>query len=141
MKETANSRMRTTGACLCLLALLLVYAPMASATLMAVTGACCTGEQCPIHGNHHSAPKAPAQASGAPMDCDHADHSSKVNACSMSCCNNLEQIAVHAHIFLLTPLGISTELIPLSAASLAPANVSASQAFAPLAPPPKPLAI
>jgi hypothetical protein len=126
----------------CLFALLLVYAPMASATLMAVTGACCAGDQCPIHGNHHPAQKGATQKSDeAPMECGHdGPGMGKMQACSMSCCHTIEQTVVHAYVFLLTPLSTSARLAPQSLASLALTTNKISPAFAPLAPPPKSVA-
>jgi len=129
------------AACMCLLGLLLIYAPMATATLMAITRACCTGDACPIHGHHHPVRNNPTESRDkAPTDCGHQSQDrSNMGACSMSCCHDAEQNVVHAHIFLLTPLSLATALAPLSAAWLAPANSSASLSLAPLAPPPKSL--
>jgi len=135
-----RSRVRRIGAWTSLLALLLVYAPMASATLMAITGACCTGDRCPIHGNHHPAQKGVAQTSeDAPMDCGHEGHdSNQMRSCSISCCHDVEQSAVHAHIFLLTRLSVSTALAPSSFTPLTSIAQKVSRVFAPLGPPPKP---
>ena len=134
-----HSRVRRIGAWTSLLALLLVYAPMASATLMAVTGACCTGDHCPIHGNHPPAQKGSQTSEAAPMDCGHESHdSNKVRSCSISCCHDVEQSAVHAHVFLLTSLSVSTALAPSSFAPLTSIVQKVSPVFAPLGPPPKP---
>jgi len=144
MKHSAISTFDFTqrvAAWISLLAVLLIYAPVASATLMAVTGACCSGDQCPIHGNHHPAKQNTSQHNDdAPMDCEHHGHSAnKMRSCSMSCCHTVEPAAVHAHIFLISlPVGIS--FTPLS--SVVPA-ISAFRIFStisPLSPPPKPVA-
>lgn len=141
MSRDYKSPTKLSALC-CLFAFLLVYAPMASATLMAVTGACCTGDQCPIHGNHHPSQKDATQKSDeAPMECGHEGPGmGKMQACSMSCCHTVEQAFVHAHIFLLTPLSISPRLAPLSSTTSAFSITKTSPAFAPLAPPPKSLA-
>src|SRR5216684_6885625 len=125
------------AACACLLALLLVYAPIASATLLAVTGACCTGDQCPIHGNHHPAREKPAQQSDdPPMNCDHDGHAAnKTQSCLISCCHSVEQSVAHSNSFLLTPLSLSTALAPQSLAALMLTAAKLSLVFAPLAPP------
>ena len=107
MKHSAQSnfdRSQRAAAWISLLALLLIYAPVASATLMAVTGACCSGDQCPIHGNHHPTSQNTSQnSSDAPMDCDHQAHSTnKMSSCSMSCCRTVEPAAVH---MVLTVVG------------------------------------
>jgi hypothetical protein len=106
---------------------------------MVVTGACCTGDQCPIHGNHHSTQKRVTQKSDdVPMDCGHEGHDmSKMLACSMSCCHTVEQAAVHAYLFLLTPVSLSTALAPQSLASVTLTTTRISPVFAPLAPPPE----
>jgi len=108
--------------------------PLAMATWMASTGACCTTGECPIHGHHH-----PSQNSdNAPLDCGHGGHDmSKMDSCTMSCCQNTEQTAVHANLFLLTPLSVSTSVAPHSAISFSSATTKISPVFAPLAPPPK----
>ncbi len=134
-----HSRVRRMGAWASLLALLVVYAPMASATLMAITGACCAGDHCPIHGSHPPAQKGAQTSEDAPMDCGHEGHdSNKMRSCSISCCHDVEQSAVHAHVFLLTPLSVSTALAPSSFTPLTSIAQKVSPVFAPLGPPPKP---
>jgi hypothetical protein len=142
MKHSAESIFDCTqraAAWISLLAVFLIYAPVASATLMAVTGACCSGDQCPIHGNHHRAHQNTSQHSNdAPMDCDrHAHSTNKMSSCSMSCCHTVEPAAVHSHIYLLFPLSLGAPLASsLSAApSISPAGIFVS--YSPLAPPPK----
>ncbi len=134
-----HSRVRQIGAWTGLLALLLVYAPMASATLMAITGACCTGDHCPIHGNHPAQKGVPQTSEDTAMDCGHQGHdSNKMRSCSISCCQDVEQSAVHAHIFLLTSFSVSTTLAPSSFTPLTSIAAKVSPVFAPLGPPPKP---
>ncbi|HEY6127739.1 MAG TPA: hypothetical protein VIW23_06105 [Candidatus Acidoferrum sp.] len=134
MNKSPKSKTRLAAACICLLAILLMYAPLLGASVMAVTGSCCTGGQCPIHGNHHS----PIENQNTPMDCGHEFHNlGTVDSCSMSCCHNVEQTAIHVHAFVLTSLKISTSLAPFPVVlrSVTPAQISPK--FAPLAPPPK----
>jgi len=128
--KKANS-VRKFVAGICMLALVLVYAPIASATLMAATGACCAGDHCPIHGNHHSAPKT----EDAGMDCGH--HMNQLQSCSMSCCQNAEQPAAHAHLYLLIPVTLTANLVLLTVTAPAAAPIRISPAISPLAPPPK----
>ena len=129
-----HSRVRRIGAWASLAALLLIYAPISSATLMTVTGACCSGDQCPIHGSHHHAQNAKKN----PVNCGHEAHNmSKMDACSMSCCQNAEQSVVHARIFVITPVSLAIAFAPLSSASFAFVAAKISRIFAPLAPPPK----
>jgi hypothetical protein len=106
---------------------------------MAVTGVCCSGDQCPIHGNHHPAQQnTPQHSNDAPMDCDHHGHSpNKMSSCSMSCCQTVEPAAVHAQIYVLIPVPLGAPLASsLSAVpAISPAGIFAS--YSPLAPPPK----
>jgi hypothetical protein len=142
MKHSAKSTFDCTqrvAAWISLLAVLLIYAPVASATLLAITGACCSGEQCPIHGNHHPARQNTSQHSNdAPMDCDHPAHSTnKMSSCSMSCCHTVEPAAVHSHIYVLIPLLLGA---PLASSLCAVRSISSAGIFlsySPLAPPPK----
>jgi hypothetical protein len=132
-KMSFSTRQRLS-ALVCLVALMLMYGRIATSTVMAVTGACCSGDQCPIHGNRHHSQKSEE----TPMDCGHNGHvMSKTDSCTMSCCHNVEQSTVLGNLFLLDPGSLSTSLAPLSAASLAHAATDLSRAFAPLAPPPK----
>ena len=142
MKHSPNPsfvRTRRASAWISLLAILMIYAPIASATFMAVSGACCTGDQCPIHGNHHptknnSSPKNDS----APMECGHEQHSAnKMRSCSVSCCHNIEQSATHANIYLLTPVSVTTGFALNASASTVASHPNISPSFAPLAPPPK----
>ena len=130
---------KSIASVLCLTALLLMYAPMASATLMALSGTCCAGDYCPIHGNHRPAQSGNAEKNkSAPMDCGHEDHDTgKMDSCSMSCCHTVQQTAVNIHVFLLTPLAITTSLATLSPAPIALNSSIVSPVFAPQAPPPK----
>jgi len=142
MTHSANSsldRARRFSALLGLFAILLIYAPIASATFMAVSGACCTGDQCPIHGNHHPAKNnSNPKNDSAAMDCGHEQHSAKnMRSCSVSCCHSIEQSATHANIYLLTPVSVTTGLALNASASTVASDPNISPSFAPLAPPPK----
>jgi hypothetical protein len=129
-----SSTRRRLSALVCLVALMLVNSQIAASAAMAITGTCCSGDQCPIHGNHHH----PQKTDNPPMDCGHGEHNlSTIVNCSMSCCDNTEQPAVHGNLFLLTALSVSTSLTRLSEISFAHPTTNLSPAFAPLAPPPK----
>ena len=140
--KASFDRTRRWTAWISLLAILMMYAPIAGATFMALTGECCTGDQCPIHGNHHPVKNnSTAKNENTPMDCGHQNHAAnKMQSCAMSCCHNVEQSAVHARIFVLTPVSIATALAPRTAATSFTALTNISPSFAPLAPPPKSLA-
>src|ERR1700739_1148372 len=130
----ASLAIRKLAAGVCLMALLLVYAPIASATLMSVTGACCSGDQCPIHGNHHPL----KHDRPAAMDCHGDKHGvNQMDSCSISCCHTDQRAAVNCNIFVLTPISAPAPLLANTQTSLAFAATGLSLAFAPPAPPPK----
>jgi hypothetical protein len=117
-----------------LLALLLIYAPVAGSTLMALTGTCCTAEQCPIHGNRHSSKHHESEST----DCHGDKHNvNQMDSCSMSCCNADQRAAVNANIFVVPPVSVSVPLLPNSSKVFAFAATSMFLAFTPLSPPPK----
>ena len=127
---------RRGSSLVCLLAALLLQVPVVSALAIA-SGVCCTGDHCPVTAHHHSVRKSQE----APMDCDHdqAPSGMKVRSCSMSCCETEEQFAVHANVFLLSPL---IELASGNPFLETVSSFSASEtavSFAPLSPPPKSL--
>jgi hypothetical protein len=102
--------------------------------LLSVTGACCSGDQCPIHGNHH--PSKHDQP--AAMDCHGDKHNAnQLDSCSISCCHTDQRAAVNCNIFVLTSISASVPLLANTQTLLAFAATGLSLAFAPLAPPPK----
>src|SRR5262249_55804003 len=101
VSETPVTQVRQRGcqvfaARFCLLAVALLYAPLAGAAWANHAVACCSGDHCAIPQHHHS--KAPPQPA-AHEDCDH--DASGLVACSMSCCENADQPVLTAMIFLL----------------------------------------
>jgi hypothetical protein len=137
MSRTRKCRFSTKqrlSALVCFVALMLMYAQIASAAVMVITGTCCSGDQCPIHGNHHHSPKT----DDPPMDCGHGEHNmSTMDNCSLSCCHDSERPVVHGNLFLLTPLPVPTALASCSAIPFSSTISKISLAHAPLAPPPK----
>jgi len=92
-----QNRWRSFFATLCLVAVVLLYAPVGGAAWLLYSSACCThGAQCPIHGHHHEqTPDNPEHA----MDCGHKMPA--IAQCSMSCCQNPDRPAVAPAIFVL----------------------------------------
>ncbi len=132
MATVRHHRRRSISASICLLMVVLLYAPLAGAAWSAHQSTCCTSGQCPIPAHHHhKAPSAPANH----MDCEH-DMSGRM-ACAMSCCHDSDRS-------LLTP--IAFVLPPSVAAAPAPATQSAIEfakpldfprSIEPLSPPPR----
>src|SRR5437867_11174922 len=82
MELPRHKRWRSISASICLLVVVLLYAPLAGAAWSSYQASCCTSDQCPIAGHHHQkAPAAPANQ----MDCGY--DMSGMMACSTSCCH------------------------------------------------------
>jgi len=137
MQTSLQRRRRSVGAILCLLVVVLLYAPLAGAAWSSLQSACCTSDQCPIpEHHHHKSPAAPADH----MDCGHdmADMTAGMMACSMSCCHDSDRSAVTSFAFVLPPL----MAVPSSAATKSPVRLARPLDFPrsiePLSPPPRP---
>src|SRR5882672_12471685 len=96
MESPRHRRWRSISTSICLLVVVLLYAPLAGAAWSSYQASCCTSDQCPIAGHHHQkAPAAPANQ----MDCGH--DMPGMMACSMSCCHDSERSMVSAIAFVL----------------------------------------
>jgi hypothetical protein len=139
-----EKRVRTAAAWICLLAVALLYAPLASAALIANGLDCCAGGYCNIpehrhhqrqlgHG-HHGAPAAPSQNS-APMDCGH--EMSGLTSCSMSCCQDTVRPTLIPGAFVLPDV----IFVPATTEATRPVQVSdafePSRFVKPVSPPPR----
>src|SRR6266404_8713573 len=96
MESPRHKRWRSISAGICLLVVVLLYAPLAGTAWSWYQASCCTSDQCPIAGHHHQ--KAPAAPSNQ-MDCGH--DMPGMMACSMSCCHDAERSMVSAIAFVL----------------------------------------
>jgi hypothetical protein len=132
------------AACVCLLAVTLLWAPLWAAALQTNGMTCCTGAMCPAH--RHS-PKNPAPASTSStsaethMQCDHSANRSSSNSmvsCNMSCCQDQDQSFVAAAIHFVLP--DSRIVMPQKLASASIPELKVSQPLHstdPLSPPPR----
>src|ERR1700731_1472765 len=93
-----TKRSQVIAAWFCLVAALLLFAPLAGAAWTAHAAACCTGDHCPIPEHHHS--KTPAHGA----DCEH--QAGGMSACTMSCCHNADHVILAAPAFVM-PNGAS----------------------------------
>jgi hypothetical protein len=132
MTTRPQSRARSFFALLCLLAVVLLYAPLGGAAWSLYSTACCTTKECPIKG--HDAKHSPAAPQHA-MDCSH--DMPAMSTCTMSCCHNADRPALAPVIFVLpSPFTVSVAtsfeaFVPL------PELQSTAIAFPPLSPPPR----
>src|SRR5215467_7154454 len=101
MNTHLANRRRSLFAIFCLLAVVLLHAPLGAAGWTLYSSACCTGTgQCPIHGHHHQAPSR--ASSENPMDCSH--QASGMSMCKMSCCDHAERATIAPVLFVLPPV-------------------------------------
>lgn len=126
---------RRLSAFVCLLGLAFFYLQVAAVAFVTGTGLCCTGEQCPIAGHHHSSTKS----AGAGQDCGHnmAHDMGRMDGCSMSCCHTSSAVAIHAQFYLLTPAFVSSYGMPRLRTVATPAAKIGFLALTPPVPPPK----
>ncbi|MGB7848140.1 MAG: hypothetical protein WBL63_21195 [Candidatus Acidiferrum sp.] len=129
---------RIFGAWVCLVAMVLLWAPIWAAAWQADAMTCCNGGLCPAHGhsktNHPSSQqKSP---SNSPMDCDYHD-GGVVSRCSMSCSHDGNPLLTTAVIFVLpTPTYLSQPSQAI-AALIQFTPTEFVQSFEPLSPPPR----
>jgi hypothetical protein len=132
---------RIVAAWLCLMAVALLYAPMAGAAWLAHSKDsmdCCAGGFCPMAAHrHHKQMPAPSQNS-SPMNCEHdMGGMNGMGACSVSCCQNPARLALLPSLFLLPPASLPQNFEPVTR----PVQVASSLELWPflqkLSPPPK----
>jgi hypothetical protein len=132
MQTVLEHRRRKAYASICLLVVVLLYAPLVGAAWSSYQSACCTSDQCPVpEHHHHKSPAAPANH----MDCGH--DMAGMMACSVSCCHDSDRSAVTSIAFVLPPL----MAVHSSSATKLPVQLARPldfpRAIEPLAPPPR----
>jgi len=132
MRSRNHKRWRLTSASICLLVVVLSYAPLAGAAWSSYQSACCTSKQCPLSEHHHrKAPASPAHD----MDCGH--EMPGMMACSMSCCQEQSISTTSSAVYILpNATSISALAVPIGSA-LAENDRESSHVLAPVSPPPK----
>jgi hypothetical protein len=132
MRPGPDQRTRAAYACICMLAVGLLYAPTAAVAWTARGRACCAADHCPVPEHHHS--KAPAR-SEMPMDCGH--DMSGMGACSMSCCHDSGRQLVTPMAFVLPSIAsFSAPDAVITDVEMA-SPIETPKAFEPLSPPPR----
>jgi len=97
---------RKVAACVCLIAVLLLWSPLWAAAWQADGMTCCNGGMCSAHGqakpdNPQTQPGVPSQW---PSECEHhktAEHSRGAMDCSVSCCHARGSSLAATVIFVL----------------------------------------
>ncbi len=132
MHTVRHNRSRSISASICLLVVVLLYAPLAGAAWSSYRSACCTSGQCPIPAHHHQ--KTPAEHANH-MDCGH--DMTGMMACTMSCCHDSDRSLVTSIAFVLPP----SVAVAASAAIESPIELAKPFDFPcsiePLSPPPR----
>jgi len=133
MVFSRSNKLRSLAGYVCLLAVLLIYAPQAMLAWWTGTGACCTSDYCPIHMHH-----APSNAATEAQDGMHCERSAPgLAACTMSCCHDTETALLTPVVFVLYP---TISLQPLAQAEPVqerPAEQGILQSSKPPSPPPR----
>jgi hypothetical protein len=132
MTRRSHQRATVISACLCMLAVALLYAPLAAAVWAAQTMACCTGDHCPVAAHHHH--KAPAEPVHE-MDCGHEMGS--LMSCTMSCCEITDRPLVTSLAFPLPDLSLAGVTLSSSKFSETLQAVEGPICIEPLSPPPR----
>lgn len=136
-------RARTIAGWLCLLTVVMMYAPLAGAVLVAHGIDCCTGGYCKIPAHHHkqktsqTAEQHPPISHSDGMNCEHDMGGMAMTSCSMTCCQDPSRPALLPVAFLLPPAALAPEpgdalrqMVPAAAAKI-------SRFTTPLSPPPR----
>jgi hypothetical protein len=132
MKSARQNRRRSISASICLLAVVLLYAPLAGAAWASRQMACCASGQCPIPAHHHQ--KTPAAPAGH-MDCGH--EMAGMTACSMSCCHDSERSLIASIAFVLPPSPVAAEAIAIKSPIEFAKPLDFPRSIEPLSPPPR----
>jgi len=128
------------AASVCLLAVLLIWAPAWAAAVESHQTDCCADGLCPAHGHHHKPNEAGSHPAQSPVDCDHHDGSQKLSGlapCSLSCCHDSDRPATTAAIFVLPAPAQIDEPAVAHTPILIPALAYSAYVSDPLAPPPR----
>jgi hypothetical protein len=121
----------------CLLALLLLQAPLAAAAWTAAGMACCAGNQCEAAGHHHSADSPPASTAGT-AECGHQGQGrSSITACTMSCCHRPGHAMAASGLFLLPESALFAGPARAEMARTAAKPAELSFLLEPASPPPR----
>jgi hypothetical protein len=140
MRHDSNAPGRPLGACVCLVAVMLLWAPAWASALQAAGMGCCDGAMCPLHG--HAPKKSSTDTNSAkdmPMTgCEHHGRKAAMD-CTMACCHPKDPVVTGAIVFVMPgAVEISAPLLigpptPSLAAS------TSSFVFDPTSPPPRTL--
>jgi hypothetical protein len=140
MCHDSNAPGRKLGACVCLVAVILLWAPAWASALQAAGMACCDGAMCPLHG--HSPKKSSGDtnsAKDAPMaGCKHHGRKAAMD-CTMACCHPSDPAVTGAIVFVLPSPPIVTAPLLIGPPTPGLSSSASSFVFDPASPPPRTL--
>jgi hypothetical protein len=132
MQTSRQNRHRSISASICLLMVVLLYAPLAGAAWSSHQMACCASGQCPIPAHHHQkTPAAPANH----MDCGH--EMAGMMACSLSCCHDSDRSLIASIAFVLPLSAAAAKAIASKSPIELAKPLDFPRSIEPLSPPPR----
>src|SRR5260221_8636684 len=140
MRHDSNAPGRRSRACLCLVAVMLLWAPAWGAVLRAAGLGCCDGAMCPLHG-HGPKKSSRCTNSAENMPIAGCDHHARTTAmdCAVGCCHPKSPAVTGAIGFVLpSPVALSAPLL-ISPQAPIPFSPESSFVFDPTSPPPRTL--
>jgi hypothetical protein len=135
MLNVRQNRRRSIAASICLLTVVLLYAPLAGAAWSSYQAVCCLSGQCKIPAHHHQ--KTPATPANH-MDCGHDGHEmSGIMDCAMSCCHDSDRSLVTSIAFVLPPDVAAAPSAAITSPIELAKPVNFLRSIEPLSPPPR----
>jgi hypothetical protein len=135
MQIARQNRRRSIAASICLLTVVLLYAPLGGAAWSSYQSACCMSGQCKIPAHHHH--KTPAVPENH-MDCGHDGHEmSGMTTCAMSCCHDSERPLITSIAFVLPSAVAAATWAAITSPIEQAKAVNFLRSIEPLSPPPR----
>lgn len=135
VRAKRQERNRSAAAWLCLLAVALLYAPLAGAVLLAHGVDCCVGGFCNVPEHHHHKQQPTPSKDSVPMDCGH--DMSGMTSCSMSCCKDPARPALIPGSFEMPPVSFAPAVGEVFHPMHLASSLEISRFVQPLSPPPR----
>ncbi len=141
-RHDSNAPGRRLGACVCLVAVMLLWAPVWASALQAAGMGCCDGSMCPLHGR---APKKSSGDSNPAKDasmagCEHHGRKAAMD-CSMACCHPKDPVVTGAVVFVVPNIVEISSLLLIGSQSPTLIDSASSIVFDLASPPPRTLSL
>jgi hypothetical protein len=141
-RHDSNAPGRRLRGCVCLVAVMLLWAPAWASALQAAGMGCCDGVMCPLHGH---APKKSSSDSNSAKDapmagCEH--HARKASMdCSMACCHPKDPVVTGVVVFVLPSAAAISAPVLIGPPATVLSSSASSFVFDPASPPPRTLSL